>query len=115
MKISTVPTLIAIAICVLLAYALYAICRAEEQQLLLAIGGFVCLSLTMATALGVRFKQSRTSANIAVLGWTFFCLLLVSHAIFAFVRFATPAYVIVNGILLLAFLGTTYAIAAAKQ
>jgi len=115
MKIKAVPTFIALAVCALLAYALYALCRTEGQQTLLTVGGFVSLALPLATALGVRFEQGRTSANTAVLGWVFFLLLLVSNGIFAFVQFATPAYVIVSGILLLAFLGTTYAVAKARQ
>ena len=44
-----------------------------------------------------------------------FLLLLISHGIFAFAKFAVPAYVIINGILLLVFIGVIYAVAQAKQ
>lgn len=115
MKIKAFPIILAAAISALLAYGLYALCKTPGQEALLAFGGFLCLFLPLASAVGVRFEQSRTSTNTAVLGWVFFLLLAISHTVFAFILFSTPAYVIVNGILLLAFLGVTYAIANAKQ
>ena len=115
MKINIVPTIIAAAICALLAYGLYALCKTEGQEMLLSIGGFVCMFITLAIGMGIRFEQPRTSTNTAVLGWVFFLLMVVSNAIFAFVQFTTPVYIIVNGILLLAFIGITYAVAKAKQ
>jgi len=115
MKVNIVPTIIAGAISALLAYALYSICRTEGQEILLAIGGFICFFVTFGVALGVRFENSRASVNTAVLGWVFFLTLLISNGIFAFVTLHTPAYVIVNGILLLAFIGITYAVTKAKQ
>jgi len=115
MKIKIIPTIIAAAISALLAYALYAICHTQGQETMLAICGGVCFFLTLATSFGVRFEQGRTSVNTAVVGIVFFFMMLVCNGIFAFVQFSTPAYIITNGILLLAFLGVTYAIAIAKQ
>lgn len=115
MKVNVVPVIIAVTASVLFAYALYSMCKTQGQETLLAIGGFVCLFLTLALGVAVRFEQGRTSANTAVLGWVFFFLLLISHFIFAFVQFTTPLYIIINGILLLIFIGVTYSIAKAKQ
>ena len=115
MKIKFVPTILAAAISELIAYALYAFCKTEGLELLLAIGGGVCVFLPLAATFGVRFKQGRTSVNTSVTGLVFFLLLLISHGIFAFVHFSVPAYVIINGILLLTFIGVTYAVAMAKQ
>lgn len=115
MKINIFPTILAAAVSALLAYGLYSFCKTSGQEILLAIGGFICLFLALAVGVAVRFEQGRTSTNTAVLGWVFFFLLLASHIVFAFIQFATPSYVIVNGILLLAFLGVTYAVARAKQ
>ena len=115
MKVNIVPILIAVAISALLAYGLYALCKTDGQELLLAIGGFLCLFLSLATTMSVRFESRRSSANTALIGIIFFLLLLVSHAIFAFVHFSTPTYVIVNGILLLIFISVTYTIANSKQ
>ena len=115
MKIKFVPTMIAAAVSALLAYALYVLCKTEGQEVLLAIGGGVCFFLSLATCFGIRFEQGRTSVNTSVIGIVFFLLLLISHGIFAFAKFAVPAYVIINGILLLVFIGVTYAVAQAKQ
>lgn len=115
MKIKIVPTIIALAIGAILAYCLYSLCKTEGREWIIAIGGFICLFLPLATGIGVRFAESRTSVNTAVLGWVFFLLMLISHGIFAFVQFSVPVYVIVNGILLIAFLGVTYAVAKARQ
>ncbi len=115
MKIKVVPIIIALGISVLLAYALYEICHTEGKEVLLAIGGGICLFLPLATCLGVRFEPSRTSANVAVVGAVFFVLMLISNSVFAYLRFATHTYVIVNGILLLLFLLIEYLIAKTKQ
>lgn len=115
MKVKVVPTIIALGISALLAYALYEICHAEGKELLLAIGGGICLFLTLATCLGVRFEQSRTSANVAVVGAVFFGIMVISNAAFAYLQFATHSYIIINGILLLLFLLIEYLIAKAKQ
>ena len=115
MKVKFVPTLIAAGISALVAYALYSVCKLEDAKMILAIGGFVCLFFPLATCLGVRFEQGRTSANTAVLGGVFFFILLVSHFIFAFTVFRTPAYLIINGIILLIFILVAYAVAKAKQ
>ena len=115
MKVNIVPTIIAAAISALLAYALYALCKTEGQEWLIALGGFVCFFLSLGAGIAVRFEQGRTSANAAVLGWVFFFILLISQGIFAFTQFSTPAYIIINGVLLLTFVGITYAVANAKQ
>ncbi|MBQ7062196.1 MAG: hypothetical protein IJM88_02770 [Bacteroidales bacterium] len=115
MRVNLFPCVIAAAVSALLAYGLFTLCKTNGQEALLAIGGFVCMFVTLAVGVAVRFDQGRTSANTAVLGWLFFIVMLISHAIFAFVHFATPGYVIVNGILLLLFVGVTYGVAKAKQ
>lgn len=115
MKVKVVPTIIALGISALLAYALYEICHTEGKELLLAIGGGMCLFLTLATCLGVRFKPSRTSANVAVIGAVFFVAVVISNAIFAYSHFATHTYIIVNGILMLLFLLIAYLVAKEKQ
>ena len=115
MKVNIIPTMIALAISALIGYALYALCKTEGQELLLAIGGGIALFLPLATCLGLRFEQGRTSANTAAVGGVFFVVLLIAQLFFAFVQFSTPAYVITNGILLLVFIGVVYGVAKAKQ
>lgn len=115
MKVNLVPTIIALAISALIGYALYALCKTEGQELLLAIGGGIATFIPLATALGVRFEQSRTSGNIATLGGAFTVIMLICCLVYAFVQFTPPAFIIVAGILLLVFIMIVYAIAKAKQ
>lgn len=115
MKIKAIPTFIAAAICTLIVYGFFSLCKTPRQELLLAIGGFVCLFPALGTCLGVRFEQGRTSANLAVIGGVFFVIQLVCLLIFTFVSFSTTSFVVVNGIILLIFLLVTYGVAKAKQ
>ena len=115
MKINIVPTLIAAAISALLAYALFSICKISELKLMFTIGGFVCFFLTLAVAIAVRFAHSRSLLNTTAVGWLFFIIMCVSHAIFACVHFNAPAYIIINGIILLSFIGVIYAVSKARQ
>ncbi len=115
MKINIVPTIIALAISALIAYALYVLCKTDGQELLLAIGGGIATFIPLATTLGVRFEQSRTSVNIATLGGVFTGIMLICCFIFALVRFATPVFIIVAGLLTLIFIIIVYGIAKAKQ
>ncbi len=118
MKVRFIPTLIAAGISALIAYAMYSFCKTTvaDNKLILAIGGFVCMFLSLAVCIGISFDRSRTSVNISVIGSVFFTLLLISNAIFTFIScFSLPLYVIVNGILLLTMLLVTYAVAKAKQ
>lgn len=115
MKINLIPSLIALAISALIAYALYSFCKTEGHELLLAIIGGISMFLPLATCFGVRFPESRTSTNIAVIGGVFFGIMLVAGLVFAFVQFSTPALIIVDGLLLLIFLLCVYTVAKAKQ
>ena len=114
MKINSIPCVLAAAIATLIAFGLYSI-HAYNNAWLVAIGGFICLALPLATTFGVSFEQSRTTTNIKVLSGTFFALLLVSHFVFAFLNFTTPAYIVINGIVLLLWLLIAYAITKAKM
>ena len=114
MKINIVPTIISVAISALLAYALHALCKTEGMELLLAIGGGLCFFVTLTACLGVRFEKGRTSTNTSALAMVFFFLMIISNGIFAFIRFSMPAYIVINGVLLLAFLLTFYAVVKAK-
>ncbi len=115
MKVTLVPTVIALAISALIGYALYALCKTEGLELLLAIGGGVALFFPLATALGIRFEQPRTSGNITTLGVFFTVIMLICCFVYAFVQFTAPTFIIVTGILLLVFIMIVYAIAKAKQ
>ena len=114
MKIHLIPSIIAIAICSLIAYGFYSF-GLDENKLLLCIGGFAFVFITLIFTIGVSTELPRTNTNIKTLSGVFFLIALTSNLIFTFVTFIVPLYIIVNGILLLAFVFIIYSIYRAKQ
>ena len=114
MKINFVKTAIGVVISLLIAYAFYSFGE-SENTLLLSGGSFAFLAVTMVLALGVRFEHPRTTTNLRTVSGIFFALALISNIVFAFFEFATPTYVIINGLLFLFFLLITYTVYRAKQ
>lgn len=114
MKINFVQTIIAIVLSALIAYGLYNFHNGENKMLLSA-GSFIFLSISLILSIGVNFEQSRTTTNIRVVSGIFFAIALASNLIFSFLKFTTPSYVIINGILLLVFILIAYSINRAKQ
>ncbi len=114
MKINFVQTIIAIAVSALIAYGLYSF-HDGENQILLSVGSFVFLSVTLVLSIGVNFEQSRTTTNIRVVSGIFFAIALISNLIFNFLSFSEPSYIITNGILLLIYVLIAYSINRAKQ
>ncbi len=114
MKINFVQTFIAIAVSLLIAYGFYTF-HLGENRLLLSVGSFVFLAVTLILSIGVGFELPRTTTNIRVVSGIFFIIALVSNIVFSFINFSTAVYVIINGILLLVFVLIVYSINKAKQ
>ena len=111
MKCNAIPTIIAVALSALMAYALYSWCKMTDANLLVSIFGGATLGCTLVTTLGVSFERSRTSVNIKVVSGVFALLFLVSNTIFCCVTsFAYPLYIILNGLLLLMWILIIYSI-----
>ena len=114
MKLNFIPTIIAIAISGLISYGFYSF-HNSNNKLLLSIGSFTFLALTLIFTIGATFDLSRTKINIRTVSALFFGTSLVSNLVFSFFEFTKPIYVIVNGILLLAYLLVIYSIQKLKQ
>lgn len=114
MKLNPITTIIAMAISAIIAYCLYSWCK-SDNQILLSIGGFLSLFVTFMFTIGVSFEQNRTTTNIRFLSGVFFAFAFISNMIFAFLQFSVPAYVLVNGILLLIWLLVVYGIKKANM
>ncbi len=114
MKINFVQTSIAIVGSLLIAYGFYSF-HDSENKLLLSLGSFVFLAITLVITIGVNYEQSRTTTNVRVVSGIFFIVALASSLIFSFLKFSTPTYIITNGILLLIFILIVYSINKAKQ
>ena len=114
MKINFVQTIIAIALSLLISYGLYSF-HNSENKMLLSVGSFVFLALTLIITIGASFELPRTTTNVKVVSGIFFAVALISNLIFTFIKFSVPSYVIINGILLLVFILIAYSINRAKQ
>lgn len=114
MKLNFVPTLIAVAVSLLIVYGLYSF-HDSENKILLSLGSFVFLVTTLIITIGVNFEQSRSTTNIRVISGVFFLIALASNLIFSLFTFSSPGYIITNGILLLIFVLIAYSINKAKQ
>ncbi|MEX0598861.1 MAG: hypothetical protein WD512_20425, partial [Candidatus Paceibacterota bacterium] len=114
LKINFVQTIIAVALSGLIAYGLYNF-HNGENKILLSIGSFVFLSVTLALNIGVNFEQPRTTINIRVVSGIFFAVALISNLIFNFFNFSKAFYIITNGILFLIYILIVYSINRAKQ
>lgn len=117
MKVNLVFTTISLIISVLIAYALYELCKVEveEARWLLTILGGVSVFVTFGLTVAVKFEDTRKSVNIKTLGGIFTVLLIACNFIFALVVFKIPTYVIVVGLLLSLFMLIVYSIHNEKQ
>ena len=83
--------------------------------MLLSVGSFVFLALTLIITIGASFELPRTTSNVKVVSGVFFAVALISNLIFTLIKFSVPSYLIINGILLLVFILIAYSINKAKQ
>jgi len=117
MKLHIVPSIIALALSALIAFGMYSWCKCTDYKLLVTIAGGVSILLPIGTTLGVSIPANkRANANVKVLSSVFAIAFVISNIIFCIMaHFSMPAYIIVNGIILLIWLLLTYIIARAKQ
>lgn len=114
MKINLVQTIVAVFVSMIISYALYSF-HPFENKILLSAGGFIFTAISLILTIGITFSLPRTTTNISVLSGVFFLVALISNFTFTFVDFSVPSYVIVNGVLLSAFISITFTISNAKQ
>jgi len=114
MKLNIIPSIIALAASALFAYGIYSWCHYTDLNLLVSIMGGICIALTAGACLGVSLPNSRTSLNVKVLSGVFAAVFIIINVIFCCIEsFAAPAYIIINGILLLIWLLGAYFISKA--
>jgi len=114
MKLNSVKSIISIAVSGLIAYGFYSF-HVSNNKLLLSVGSFLFLLLTLLFTLAVSFEQSRTTTMARTTSAIFFVIAFVSNLTFSFFNFSIPIYIIVNGIALLTYFLITYSISKAKQ
>ncbi len=111
MKIQVFPCIIAVVASILIAFGLYSWCRCEDMRLLVTILGGISLLLTGGATLAISMPQKRTTINVKVASGLFTLLLVISNVVFcAVTTFSIILYVFINGLLLLVWLMSLYAI-----
>jgi hypothetical protein len=114
MKFNVVKTVVAVAMSALIAYAYFAF-SPWGNGALVSIGSFIENTIILITALGITIEGARTMANLKIVGWLFFLVSLVTNGIFAAINFGQPAYIIINGLILLIFVLVAYSIGKASK
>lgn len=103
MRIDAVYFIIAVLIGLILSYGLWNI--SGELADFIALGSVIYLCSTLGLAFGVRHKNSRTKINLSVLSWFFFFIGLAINFAFCFAGNIPVAYLMVNAITFLFYLG----------
>lgn len=103
MKVDFVKSLIALIISALLAYTCYEICKFEELKWVITIGSFLTIAIPLLLALGISSKDERGGLSLKAISWVMTLIEISANAIFAFLDFSIPTYIIINGLLLAIF------------
>jgi hypothetical protein len=115
MKIDPIKSIIALSISALISYGLYNF-HDSDNRMLLTIGSFLFIAITLLVSIGVSFGPERTSMVITSTSALFFIIALVSNIVFSFMSsFSEVPYIIINGILFLVFMLIVNSVAQAKQ
>ena len=114
MKLKFTPSIIAVAISLLITYGLYSF-HTGENKVLLSVGSFIFTIVTLILSIGFDFSLPRTSVNIKVVSGVFLAIGLIANITFTFFNFSKPTYIITIGILLLTYFLIVYSIYKSKQ
>ena len=107
MKPNPILLSISTAIASLLSYCNFSI-AGSEQALILALGSFVIMVVTLGLGMGVSYDAERSGVSIKIIAITFFILSVATNLIFAFTGFSNPVFIITNGLEILLFASITY-------
>lgn len=114
MKLNPVLLSISSAIAGLLAYCNFSI-ASSDQALVLAIGSFIMLAITLGTAIGTSFEAKRSGVSVKIIAYVFFFLSMITNLVFAFTGFSKPLFIITNGLEFLLFALISYGIVKTNQ
>lgn len=104
MRFKAVPTIIAVAISLLIAYAMFSFATNEDKRLMVAIVEGLMAMISLTFILGVEFDKARKGAIIKSVSTICFFETLVINLIFCFIKFGNPLFIIINGLNVLAYI-----------
>ena len=113
MKIKVFGTAISVLFTALLVYIIY-ICRGEVFLPVLFAGGLTVL-VTSFMGTGVKVEPSRTAILNSITSWIFCGVFCIVNILFAWLNAGLPVLIIVNGILLIAYMVTIRALLKTRQ
>lgn len=114
MKIEIIKSVIAVSVSLLLAYGFYEFSN-SKNVLLLSVGCFLCIAISLLMTIGIRLELPRTTIMVRSVSGIFLFVFLTNNLIFSFIEFSKPLYIIISGILLLLYFLIIYSIAQARQ
>lgn len=114
MRLKVVPAIISLGIALLIGYGFYAANQNEWQKWLMFGFAAVEFFILFGGGFGLKYAE-RGNANITVLSVLFAVFALIVQLVSTFLPFKAAPYIIVNGILVLLYVGIAYALAKALQ
>jgi hypothetical protein len=115
MKANTLTTILSLVLATLVAFFLsyYVI---GENKLIIGIGSFITLAATLVGTFSISFDYERTTTLTRTLSGVFVVLILTSQIIFTiYSKFALPAYILVEGGLMIMYIIIMNAIKKSKH
>jgi len=115
MKANTLTTILSLVLATLVAFFLsyYVI---GENKLIIGIGSFITLAATLIGTFSISFDYDRTTTLTKTLSGVFVVLILISQIIFTtFSTFVIPAYLLVEGGLMIIYIIIMNAIKKSKH
>jgi hypothetical protein len=115
MKVNTFTTILAIALAAIVAFFL-SFNVSVANKLILCIGSFITLALTLVGTISISFDYDRTTILARTVSGVFFLLLLASQIVFTTINnFLLPTYVLVSGSLTIIYALIVYGISRSKH
>lgn len=115
MKINTFTAFLSIVLAGIIAFFL-SFYVAGENKMILGIGSFITLALTLAGTVSLSFEYDRTTTLTRTTSGIFFSLILASQIVFTAINvFLLPTYILVIGCATILYVLIVYGISKSKH
>ena len=115
MKINTFTAFLSVALAAIIAFFL-SFYVSGDNKVLLGIGSFVSMALTLTGTLSLSFEYDRTTALTRTTSGVFFSLILASQIVFTTINsFLLPTYILVTGSTTIFYTLIVYGISKSKH
>lgn len=106
MKVSVFPTLLTLIVAAAIGYLSYDMAHkdSDPNALLVGVGTFLSIAITLGCVLGLNIKNGRMSVNLKVSSIVTFIVLVITNLCYAGFGVSMPYYVIVLTLLIIVHL-----------